>query len=56
MLGFTQEELGNKLGITKQSYHNKEVGKNSFTDSEKLVFKELLLPLFPDITLEDIFF
>ncbi|EPC6809446.1 TPA: helix-turn-helix transcriptional regulator [Streptococcus pyogenes] len=56
MLGFTQEELGNKLGITKQSYHNKEVGKNSFKDSEKLVFKELLLPLFPDITLEDIFF
>ncbi|MGC4388691.1 helix-turn-helix domain-containing protein, partial [Streptococcus suis] len=26
MLGLTQEQLGKKLGMTKQSYHNKEVG------------------------------
>lgn len=56
MLGLTQEELGKKLGITKQTYHNKEVGRNSFSDREKIAFKELLLPLFPDITIEDIFF
>lgn len=56
MLGLTQEQLGKKLGMTKQSYHNKEVGKNSFSDDEKLKFKQLLLPLFHDITLEDIFF
>ncbi|HFU4432911.1 TPA: helix-turn-helix transcriptional regulator [Streptococcus suis] len=56
MLGLTQEQLGEKLGMTKQSYHNKEVGKNSFSDDEKMKFKQLLLPLFPDITLEDIFF
>ncbi len=30
MLGLTQEQLGEKLGMTKQSYHNKEVGKNYF--------------------------
>jgi DNA-binding XRE family transcriptional regulator len=56
MLGMTQEKLGEELGITKQSYYAKEVGKNSFSDDEKMKFKKLLLPLFPNITLEDIFF
>ena len=56
MLGLSQEQLGKKLGISKQAYYNKESGKNSFSDSEKLKFKALLLPLFPDITIEDIFF
>ena len=42
--------------MTKQTYHNKEVGKNAFTDEEKRNFKELLLPQFPDITIDDIFF
>lgn len=56
MLGLTQEQMGEKLGITKQTYHNKETGKNSFSDKEKMTFKQLLLPIFPNITIEDIFF
>lgn len=56
MLGMTQEQMGAKLGITKQGYQRKEVGKSKFSDEEKMTFKKLLLPLFPDITLEDIFF
>ncbi|KJQ78085.1 helix-turn-helix transcriptional regulator [Streptococcus oralis] len=56
MLGLSQEQLGKQLGISKQAYYNKESGKNSFSDSEKLKFKALLLPLFPNITIEDIFF
>ncbi|WP_454922783.1 helix-turn-helix transcriptional regulator [Abiotrophia defectiva] len=56
MLGMTQTEMGAKLGITKQGYHRKEVGKSNFSDEEKMTFKKLLLPLFPNITLEDIFF
>lgn len=56
MLGLTQEQMGRKLGMTKQTYHNKEVGKNAFSDKEKIEFKHLLLPLFPNITIEDIFF
>ncbi|MCK1166918.1 MULTISPECIES: helix-turn-helix transcriptional regulator [Streptococcus] len=56
MLGLTQEELGKKLGISKQSYYNKETGKTSFSDNEKIMFKTLLQPLFPEITLEEIFF
>lgn len=56
MLGLTQKELGNALGISKQAYYNKEKGKSSFTDSEKIIFKQMLIPLFPNITIEDIFF
>ncbi|WP_277294712.1 helix-turn-helix transcriptional regulator [Streptococcus hyointestinalis] len=56
MLGKNQEEMGKELGISKQSYCNKEKGKVPFKDSEKMIFKTLLLPLFPDIKLEDIFF
>ncbi|WP_438835455.1 helix-turn-helix transcriptional regulator [Streptococcus pluranimalium] len=56
MLGLTQESLGKELGISKQSYHNKESGKTRFSDSEKIKIKNLLLPMFPNITLEDIFF
>ncbi|MFK4788109.1 helix-turn-helix transcriptional regulator [Lactococcus petauri] len=56
MLGLTQQQLGKKLGISKQTYHNKEKEKTSFTDSEKVAFKKLLVPLFPEITIEDIFF
>ena len=56
MLGLTQEQMGKKLGITKQTYHNKEIGRNSFSDKEKMTFKQLLLPFSPNITIEDIFF
>ncbi len=56
MLGKTQEEMALELGISTQSYHNKENGYVSFKDSEKMAIKSLLLPLFPNITLEDIFF
>lgn len=56
MLGLTQTELGKILGITKQAYSNKERGKSNFSDSEKLKIKEMLLPYFPDIKIDDIFF
>gem|GEM_PF-2111955 len=35
MLGLTQEKLGEELGISKQSYYNKETGKTQFSDKEK---------------------
>ena len=56
MLGLTQQQLGEKLGMTKQTYYNKETEKTAFSDSEKIAFKKLLIPIFPDITIEDIFF
>ncbi len=56
MLGMTQNEMAEKLGISKQSYYKKENKKVSFTDQEKILFKNMLVPLFPSITIDDIFF
>lgn len=56
MLSLTQKEMGEKLGISKQAYWNKENGLNSFTDKEKIIFKKLLIPHFPEIKIDDIFF
>lgn len=56
MLGYTQQEMGKVLGCSKQAYNNKERGRTAFSDKEKLEFKKLLLFMFPNITLEDIFF
>lgn len=56
MLGKTQFEMAKIFNISRQSYYLKENGKISFNDSEKLLFKSLLIPIFPDITIDDIFF
>lgn len=56
MLKLTQKEIAEKLDISTVAYINKENGKSEFKDSEKIKFKELLLPYFPNITLEEIFF
>ena len=56
MLNLTQKETAIKLGISYVSYCNKENGKRDFKDNEKLKFKKMLEPHFPNITLEEIFF
>lgn len=56
MLGLTQEQLGHKLGITKQSYNNKETGKTAFTDKERLAIKSLVMEIKPDITIDELFY
>lgn len=56
MLGYTQLEMAAKLGISKQSYYRKENHHVPFSDKEKLIIKEMLKPLFPNITIDDIFF
>lgn len=56
MLGHTQKTMGKELGISKQSYYLKEKGEVQFSDHEKLIFKRLLLPIFPNITIDEIFF
>lgn len=56
MLGKTQKEMAKALNISPKSYYNKENGNVSFKDGEKLLFKKLVADLFPDITIEDIFF
>ena len=55
MLKLTQKQIAEKLDISTVAYIKKENGKSEFKDSEKIKFKELLLPYFPNITLEEIF-
>lgn len=56
MLGKTQLEMSEILNISRQAYSMKENGKISFNDGEKKIIKELLMPIFPSITIDDIFF
>lgn len=56
MLGLSQSDLAKELNISKQAYHNKEIGRTGFSDSEKLAIKNLLIGEFPKITIDDIFF
>lgn len=56
MLGFTQKTVADELGISRQSYFLKEKGRIPFSDKEKVWFKKKLEILFPEITIDDIFF
>ncbi|EIE3588085.1 helix-turn-helix domain-containing protein [Staphylococcus pseudintermedius] len=56
MLGMSQSEMASKMNISVQSYSKKENGKVAFKDSEKVLFKNLLLPYFNNITIDEIFF
>lgn len=56
MLGCTQEDLANIIGISKQSYNQKELGKTRFSDEEKKIIKNYISDYFPDISYEILFF
>lgn len=56
MLGMTQKEIAEYFGISPQAYWKKEVGKVPFSDKKKVIFKNLLKPIFPSITIDEIFF
>lgn len=56
MLGYTQDQIAKEFGISKQSYWLKEKGEVAFSDKEKMKFKIMLQPLFPNITIDEIFF
>lgn len=56
MVGLTQQELALKLGISVQSYRNKEKGRVAFKDSEKIFIRDLFGKVVEGITLEDLFF
>ena len=56
MLGKSQDEMAKMFGITKQAYSAKERGISRFTDNEMITIKEMLKPIFPEITIDEIFF
>lgn len=56
MLGFNQQEMANALGISRQAYYTKEKGVVPFSDNEKMIFKEMVSDIIPEITIDKIFF
>ena len=56
MLGKTQKDMAELFEISKQAYSAKERGKTRFSEKEMLSIKEMLLPIFPGITIDEIFF
>jgi len=55
-LGYTQLDMAKKLNVSRQSYYRKEKGYVSFNDKEKLVLLGMFKKLFPDLTIEELFF
>lgn len=56
MLGYTQKDMANDLGISLTAYLSKEKGYTDFRPSEMEKIKILLEPIFPNITIDAIFF
>lgn len=56
MLGMTQKEMAQQFNISTQAYWQKEKGKTPFSDNEKILFKNKLKTIFPNITIDEIFF
>ncbi|HFI0358068.1 TPA: XRE family transcriptional regulator [Streptococcus suis] len=56
MLGLTQKNMADKLSISLQSYNNKETGKTPFNDKERLIIRDLVREIKPDITIDELFY
>lgn len=54
--GYTQSDIAKVFGISLQAYYRKEKGYTPFSDKEKVMFKDLVKPMFPDVTIESLFF
>lgn len=56
MLCMTQKEMSALFGISPQAYWKKEKGIVPFSDREKIIFKNKVKFIFPNITIDEIFF
>lgn len=56
MLGLTQADLAKRLKISRQAYHLKEKGNIPFKDNEKVLIRDLVKSVIPNITIDEIFF
>lgn len=56
-IGFTQMQMADFLGVSVQSYRNKEKGFTAFKDIEKIKIKSKIREEgFKEITIDEIFF
>lgn len=56
MTGKSQKHFADILGISINSYANREKGKTQFTKNEMEKFHSEVIKYFPNLTIEDIFF
>ena len=56
MLGKTQKDMAEIFNISIQAYSAKERGRTRFSNEEMIIIKKMLLPMFPGITIDEIFF
>lgn len=56
MLGISQQEMADKLGLKRFAYWTRESGRVEFTDGEKTKIKEIFQAIKPNITIDEIFF
>ena len=56
MIGLTQEQAAKELGISTNSFANKEKGRTDFTESEMKRFLHLVTINVPAVKITDIFF
>lgn len=56
MMNLTQEDVANKLGMTKQAYSLKENGKTPYNDKEKVILLNIFKQADPTLTIERLFF
>lgn len=56
MAGYSQTEVADMLGLTKQTYCKRETGKTQFKPSEMLKLKNIISVVKPDITIDELFF
>lgn len=56
MMNFTQQQMADRLNISRQSYSEKERGNIPFKDDEKLFLKKLFLTIDENITIDSLFF
>lgn len=55
MVGMTQEEMANAIGVSVRTYTNKETGKSEFTISEFKLIKDTLNNKGLNVSLEELF-
>lgn len=54
--GFTQEQVSEKLNISRKLLRDKENNKKDFTKTEMIILKDMFKEHKPDITIDEIFF
>ncbi|EKB53733.1 helix-turn-helix transcriptional regulator [Falseniella ignava] len=56
MMNLTQEDVADVLGMTKQQYNPKELGRRPFNDKEKIILLNIFKQADPSLTIDRLFF